>query len=81
MKAGAHPPQPAPGADSWSEFLALSGLQVPPPHSKDENSPRDVPENHMGSSFKFLVLTRYQVLDLQLGCMKKKREIPGTVNE
>ena len=40
VKAGAHPPQPAPGADSWSEFLALSVLQVPPPHSEDEKLPQ-----------------------------------------
>ena len=43
------------------------------PTVRMESSPRDVPENHMGSCSTFLVLTRYQVLDLQLGCMRKKR--------
>ena len=50
------------------------------PVMRMKSSPRDVPENHMESCITFLVLTRYQVLDLQLGCMKKKREIPGTVS-
>ena len=34
------------------------------PTVRMKSSPRDVPENHMGSCIKFLVLTRYQVLDL-----------------
>ena len=58
-----------PGASS---LLSL-GCRFLLPTVRMKSSPRDVPENHMGSSIIFLVLTRYQVLDLQLGCMKKKR--------
>ena len=43
------------------------------PTVRMESSPRDVPENHMGSCSTFLVLTRYQVFDLQLSCMKKEK--------
>ena len=57
------------GASSLPSLCCRSLL----PAVRVKSSPRDVPENHMGSSITFLVLTRYQVLDLQLGCMKKKR--------
>ena len=49
-----------PGASS---LLSL-GCRFLLPTVRMKSSPRDVPENHMGSSITFLVLTRYQVLDL-----------------
>lgn len=71
-EVGVDRPRPHPRSDSWSQLLALSERQPPALSSGNDSHPVMFRSTGRGRVCSVTVPGKYGVLDLELGCLKKK---------